>query len=65
MQKINPYRQDRIYACILQIIWQYKKNFQKTIQGISKSLFSYLITFEKDVPWIVFYESNKIFSESA
>ena len=39
MQKINPYQQDRIYACILQIIWQCKKNFHKTIQGISKSLF--------------------------
>ena len=28
-----------IYAHIFQIIWEYKKNFQKTICGISKSLF--------------------------
>ena len=38
MRKNYPYRQARIYACIFQIIWQYKKNFHKTIQRISKSL---------------------------
>ena len=46
MQKIYPFRQGRIYACIFQIIWQCKKNFHKTIQGISKSpffLFNYIL----------------------
>ena len=34
----------RIYAYIFQIIWQYNTDFHKTVWGISKSLFSYLIT---------------------
>ena len=46
MQKIYPFQQGRIYACIFQIIWQCKKNFHKTIRGISKSpffLFNYIL----------------------
>ena len=39
MQKIYPYWQGRIYAHIFQIIWQYKKNFHKTVLGIDESLF--------------------------
>ena len=61
MLKICAYWQDRIYACIFQIIWQYKRNFHKTIQGISKSLL-FLFNF---IPWIDFYKSIQKFSESA
>ena len=64
MRKIYPYRQGIIYAWIFQIIWQYKKNFHKAIEGIISHYFPYLITFWK-VLWIDFYESNQKFSESA
>ena len=46
MRKIWPYQLGRIYAYIFQIIWKYKKNFQKTIWGISKLqffLFNYIL----------------------
>ena len=46
MQKIYPYQHGIIYTYILQIIWEYKKNFHKTIQEISNSqffLFNYIL----------------------
>ena len=59
MQKIYPYRQGIIYAWIFQIIWQYKKNFHKTIEEIIKSLFSlsnYIL--ESSVDWFLRKQSE-------
>ena len=40
-----------------------RRIFTKLFKELVSHYFSCLITFEK-VPWIVFYESNEIFSES-
>ena len=59
MRKFYPHWQGRIYAHIFQIIWQYKKNFHKTILGISKSLFflfKYIV--ESSVDWILRKQSE-------
>ena len=62
MQKIYPFWQGRIYTCIFQIIWKYKKKFCKTIWGISKSLFflfEYII--ESSVDYIILMKAIRNF----
>ena len=62
MQKIYPFWQGRIYTCIFQIIWKYKKKFCKTIWGISKSLFflfDYII--ESSVDYIILMKAIRNF----
>ena len=58
MQKIYPYWQGRIYACIFQFIWQCKKNFYKTIWGIKSLLFLYNYILESFVDWFLWKQSE-------
>ena len=59
VRKIYPYLQGSIRTHILQIIWQYKKNFHKTILEVSKSLFfSFSYTLESSVDWFLQKQSE-------
>ena len=59
MQKIYPQQQGRIYPSIFPIIWHYKKNFHKTIWGISKSLLFLLNNIlESSMYWFLWKQSG-------